>query len=200
MTLWALVPVKPPDRAKSRLSGCLSAEQRFRLNVTLFEHTLSAIAASDVAGETLVVSASAELRDRAERRGFSSLADSGVDLNGAVQAGAAMAMSAGATALLVVPSDLPRLDCGCLRSFVASISGNDGVVIADDRAGRGTNLLLIRPISGFHFAFGVDSRARHLEEADRLRLTARIIHDDNLAFDVDTPSDYAEFAADHIAV
>ena len=41
MTIWAIVPVKPLRRGKSRLAGLLSEEQRTCLNRYLLEHTLT---------------------------------------------------------------------------------------------------------------------------------------------------------------
>ena len=40
MTLWAIVPVKPLRRGKSRLSGALTEDERTVLNQELLEHTL----------------------------------------------------------------------------------------------------------------------------------------------------------------
>ncbi len=40
MTLWAIVPVKPLRRGKSRLAGALSEDERTELNQTLLQHTL----------------------------------------------------------------------------------------------------------------------------------------------------------------
>jgi len=37
MTLWAIVPVKPLRRGKSRLSGMLSEDERAHLNEVLLE-------------------------------------------------------------------------------------------------------------------------------------------------------------------
>ena len=40
MTLWAIVPVKPLRRGKSRLAGTLTEDERTALNQELLEHTL----------------------------------------------------------------------------------------------------------------------------------------------------------------
>ena len=39
MTIWAIVPVKPLRRGKSRLAGALSEDERTHLNQLLLEHT-----------------------------------------------------------------------------------------------------------------------------------------------------------------
>ena len=40
MTLWAIVPVKPLRRGKSRLAGVLTEEERLGLNSQLLTHTV----------------------------------------------------------------------------------------------------------------------------------------------------------------
>ena len=45
MTLWAIVPVKPLRRGKSRLSSVLSLEARTALNHYLLSNTLETLAA-----------------------------------------------------------------------------------------------------------------------------------------------------------
>ena len=56
MTLWAIVPVKPLRRGKSRLSGVLSDDQRAALNKKLLIHTLNTITSLPELAQVLVVS------------------------------------------------------------------------------------------------------------------------------------------------
>ena len=56
MTLWAIVPVKPLRRGKSRLAGTLSDEERAELNRLLLEHTLKTLIDLKEVAEVLVVS------------------------------------------------------------------------------------------------------------------------------------------------
>ncbi len=43
MTLWAIVPVKPLRRGKSKLAGTLSEDERAELNRILLEHTIQTL-------------------------------------------------------------------------------------------------------------------------------------------------------------
>jgi 2-phospho-L-lactate guanylyltransferase len=56
MTLWAIVPVKPLRRGKSRLASALSEEERTLLNRYLLEHTLSTLADIKEVEQVLVIS------------------------------------------------------------------------------------------------------------------------------------------------
>ena len=43
MTIWAIVPVKPLRRGKSRLAEMLSEDERAELNSRLLTHTLETL-------------------------------------------------------------------------------------------------------------------------------------------------------------
>ena len=56
MTLWAIVPVKPLRRGKSRLAGTLSEDERAELNRILLEHTIQTLTNLKEIEQVLVVS------------------------------------------------------------------------------------------------------------------------------------------------
>ena len=56
MTIWAIVPVKPLRRGKSRLAGRLSEDERAKLNSLLLAHTLKTLTETPDIDEVLVVS------------------------------------------------------------------------------------------------------------------------------------------------
>ncbi|MEN9564010.1 MAG: 2-phospho-L-lactate guanylyltransferase, partial [Chloroflexota bacterium] len=56
MTLWAIVPVKPLRRGKSRLAGTLTEEERAALNQELLERTLKTLSGLKELDKVLVVS------------------------------------------------------------------------------------------------------------------------------------------------
>ena len=55
MTLWAIVPVKPLRRGKSRLAGTLSEDERTELNRSLLQNTLKTFADLKEVEEVLVM-------------------------------------------------------------------------------------------------------------------------------------------------
>ena len=56
MTLWAIVPVKPLRRGKSRLAGTLSEDERTELNRSLLQNTLRTFSDLKEVEEVLVIS------------------------------------------------------------------------------------------------------------------------------------------------
>jgi 2-phospho-L-lactate guanylyltransferase (CobY/MobA/RfbA family) len=66
-----------------------------------------------------------------------------------------------------------------------------------DRLDRGTNLLRLpgNVAADFRFQYGDNSFSRHRSEAERHGLTVETLRDPAFCFDVDTPEDYAAWAA-----
>ncbi|MBL6961579.1 MAG: 2-phospho-L-lactate guanylyltransferase, partial [Anaerolineales bacterium] len=56
MTIWAIVPVKPLRRGKSRLAGTLTEDERTELNRQLLAHTLEILKNTPEIEQTLVIS------------------------------------------------------------------------------------------------------------------------------------------------
>lgn len=58
-----------------------------------------------------------------------------------------------------------------------------------------TTALFVSPPTGFEFKYGKGSFERHLREARRLGMQARIVHAPGLKFDLDTEEDLSTFYA-----
>lgn len=85
MTLWAIVPVKPLRRGKSRLSRVLDINQRWDLNRRLLCHTVAVLKESARVGVVMVVSRDQEALALARSLGARTLLESKPDgLNRAV--------------------------------------------------------------------------------------------------------------------
>ena len=86
--------------------------------------------------------------------------------------------------LLVVHADLPELTQGDVAALIEA--GQDGVAIAPDHLGTGTNALAALDSRELNFRFGPDSFAQHCAAyAGRAVIVKRA----GLAFDIDNPAD-----------
>jgi 2-phospho-L-lactate guanylyltransferase len=115
------------------------------------------------------------------------VADTGDGLNAAVQAGI-RAATRSASAVIVLPGDVPLVEPGDITAVVAAAGDAPRVaVVVPDTAGRGTNALLLRPPDLIAPAFGEASCERHLAAA---RSAGRAIQLERprLALDVDDPA------------
>lgn len=184
MNVWAVLPVKPAEEGKSRLAGVLPPPRRIRLNRKLFRHTLGAVCSVFAPERVIIVSRDAALLGIAAAAGAQALTEHGCELNDALTQ--ALQLPAPEDSLLAISTDLPTLGPDDLQAMLAAPGQ---VVLAPDRAGRGTNALLMRPAGCIPFSFGEDSLARHQQAAEARGLEVSIISRPGLAFDLDLPED-----------
>ncbi|MFI5309404.1 MAG: 2-phospho-L-lactate guanylyltransferase [Polyangiales bacterium] len=186
---WAVLVAKDFGRAKSRLGRALSATQRRELAASMFDGVLGACVGTSELQGTLVATDGRDTAALALRRGARVLRDEPLhsELHAIVDRALAHVRELGATHALVVMADLPLARTRDLRELLALVRQAD-VVIAPDAERRGTGALAVRLDLGFRTCFGhADSLQRHLREAHRLRVTARVLYNPRLAFDLDAP-------------
>ena len=174
-----VIPVKAFHAAKLRLAPALSPHARAELAREMATRVV--LAAGDL--PVTVVCDDPEVRTWATATGASVHWTPGLGLDGAVQAGVDAVGAAGADRALVVHADLP------LATGLDHVVGTAGVLIVPDRWNDGTNVIAIPPASGFRFAYGPGSFARHCAEAQRLGLPLQVVDDQVLGWDVDVPAD-----------
>ncbi|MBM3151678.1 MAG: 2-phospho-L-lactate guanylyltransferase [Chloroflexi bacterium] len=192
MTIWAIVPVKPLRRGKSRLAGSLSNEQRTDLNRRLLEHTIGALSDMEEIGQILVVSRDPSALAIARERGARTLQEDGAPhLNTALSRATAVSLAHGAHGVLVLPADLPLLDTNDLRLMVKRARPTPSVIIAPDHRRDGTNALLISPPGAIGYEFGPGSFERHCRQAVAREVRLEVLSLPSLALDLDLPEDLA---------
>ena len=190
MTIWAIVPVKPLRRGKSRLAGALSEDERAELNQSLLQHTLKTLADIRELEQVLVVSRDPHALTIARQHGARTVRENGQPLLNMALARATVVAKIHATrGVLILPADLPLIS----REDVLTLIGKAGeppvVVIAPDRHGRGTNALLISPSGLIEYDFGENSFQRHCERANEAGARLEIVDLPSLGLDLDLPED-----------
>ena len=189
----AIIPVGTLEGAKTRLGEMLDAEERRDLVEGLLARTV--VAALDVTslGDVLVVSPDREVLRRASAIGARTLRQRSDGLNAGLREARADVVAGGATAILVIPIDLPLITTEAIEAVATPLAAGpdaDGtlVVIVSDRHGTGTNALGLRPPDVIDFAFGRGSRQAHLAAGATAGATL-IELDGPLTVDLDTPDD-----------
>ena len=190
MTLWAIVPVKPLRRGKSRLSGVLSEDERTALNHCLLANTLDVLASVSQIEHTLVVSRDPQALALARAHGARTVQEQGLPhLNIAIARATVVAINHAVRGVLILPADLPLLTGTDVQALVERATEPPVVVISPDRHGHGTNALLVSPTGRIHFSFGAGSFERHCGLARKAGARLEICDRPNLALDVDLPQD-----------
>ena len=190
MTLWAIIPVKPLRRGKSRLAGTLSEDEREQLNKSLLEHTLDTLTNLKEIEQVLVVSRDPHALTIARNHGARTVQEDGQPhLNTALQRATVVAKVYATRGVLVLPADLPLLSRQDVLTLLDKASQPPVVVIAPDRHRKGTNALLMSPAGLIEYDFGDDSFQRHCERARRAGARLEVVELPSLGLDLDLPED-----------
>jgi 2-phospho-L-lactate guanylyltransferase len=190
MTLWAIVPVKPLRRGKSRLAHVLSQEERADLNRNLLVHTIDTLTAIPEIEQVLVVSRDQAALALAREHGARTVQENGApQLNIALARATVVAKNYVARGVLIVPADLPLISPEDVRAMLERVQSPPVVVVAPDRHRQGTNALLVCPVGLIDYDFGPDSFQRHCDRAQQAGARLEICELPSLALDVDLPED-----------
>jgi 2-phospho-L-lactate guanylyltransferase len=142
MTLWAIVPVKPLRRGKSRLAGALSEDERTELNRSLLQNTLKTFSDLKEVEEVLVISRDPQALAIARQHGARTVREDGQpELNTALKRATVIARCTPSRRAHFAGLTFPvtREDVRLDRT------GSDPSVVIARRHGTGTNALLISP-------------------------------------------------------
>ena len=186
------VPVKSLSRSKTRLSPALTGLERGALTLAMLEDVLDA-ALSVPGWETWVVSPDEVALEIAAGRGARPIPEAKPPLANAIRQVETKAKEDGASALAVLPADVPLVTVDTLHEALRTLGA---VVLARSADGSGTSLLLRRPPRAIPARFGPDSFRRHVELAEARGLPVSIVERRELSFDVDRPDDILTLLAD----
>jgi 2-phospho-L-lactate guanylyltransferase len=199
--VWAVVPIRGLRTAKTRLSPDLDPHERLALVTELLRRTLVATRDAQSIEGTVVVTLDPAVAGIATAHRAVGLVDILPGLNEAILAARSLAVSRDASAVLILPADLPNVTAERIDALVAearaaaSIAGVDPdmstnglVVVVPDRHREGTNALLVAPATLIEPDFGSGSREAHRAAAAAAGATYLEL-DGPLTLDVDTPAD-----------
>lgn len=182
-TVVAIIPIKPLDRAKSRLH--LPAKQRRRLALAFAGDTIAAISACAAVRSVTTVTADPRVAALARELGAEVVHDEARDLDQAVQAAvASVTRGHRDLGVMVAPGDLPALRAHDVCALLAQWGGHDAAFVPD-RTGAGTTMVLAAPRAEVVTRYGPDSAARHRE----LGLRPLTGAPERVRLDVDTVAD-----------
>ena len=188
--VYAVIPVGALHGSKSRLGGVLDAEERHELVLRLADATIRAAVATPEIADTIVITPDDTVRGLALAAGARPIRQRSRGLNAGLREAREEALAAGATAVLILPIDLPNVTPSALSAVVDTLRDEPGplVTLVPDRHGRGTNALLLAPPDVIDPHFGGDSRSAHVAAATAAG--ARVVElEGPLRQDLDTPED-----------
>jgi 2-phospho-L-lactate/phosphoenolpyruvate guanylyltransferase len=190
MALWAIVPVKPLRRNKSRLAGILSEEERTELNHHLLIQTIDALKSIPQIENILVISKDNGALSVARDQGARTVLEQGDSmLNVSLARATIVAMTYSMRGVLILPADLPFLNKEDIEVLLQKAEDPPVVVIVPDRHQQGTNALLVCPAGLIEYEFGPGSFLQHCERAREAGARLEICELPSLALNIELPED-----------
>lgn len=191
MTIWAIVPVKPLRRGKSRLAETLNKDERAELNSQLLKHTLKTLKETSKVEEVLVISRDPKVMAIAHDYNARTIMEDGsADLNIALQRATAVAKIYTTNGVLILPADLPLITKEDIEKLINTAKGHQRVVvITPDRRREGTNALLVSPAGIIDYDYGENSFERHCERAKNAGAHLEVCELPSIELDLDLPED-----------
>jgi len=188
-----IVPHRGLEAAKTRLAPSLSPDERMFLASQLLQRVLAVT--REVTEDVVVISPSRALREAVEPSGARLIVQRGMGLNEGLEQARFDAMVDNVDTLVVLHGDLPNVQAADVEALLAALppGTEPAMAIAPDRAGTGTNGLVLRPPGLIGFRFGIGSFAAHLAEVERTGVPLVAVNRAGLAFDLDTPADLARW-------
>lgn len=195
METWAVVALKSPDTAKSRLRGWLGDAERRNLYFIMARKVLNALKMASSIDRVLVVTSCAEVDRFAAQLDVQVIRQPEDKGTAAAFAHAVSVLLDSARRrqpqrLLMIAGDLPLISPEALDALLLQAHGAS-VCIVPDRQMAGTNALLCSPPDAIPPCFGEDSFRRHLTAASTRGIAARIIESAALSLDIDIAADLA---------
>ncbi|MBY6069464.1 2-phospho-L-lactate guanylyltransferase [Leisingera aquaemixtae] len=190
----AVIPMKDPSKAKTRLAVALTPQERKVLAEGLFQATVAKLqeALARLPGDAVdiaVVSNSPVISRIARQVGLFCIDDQDPgSLSLAVEAAAGWAAQQGYAALCVLPGDLAAPAVEDFTRLLAHPLDEASAVFCPAKD-LGTNALLAPLPCPFPFRYGPKSLIAHLQAAEAAGLCAKVLPLTSLRIDVDTAED-----------
>jgi 2-phospho-L-lactate guanylyltransferase len=191
MSLWAIIPIKPLRRGKSRLSSVLTEQEREILNRKLLIRSINCLQQVKEIDQIVVVSHDPAALSISRDYGVKTIQDNrNTNINNALRKATLAAKAFNASSLLIIPADLPFMMPDDLSILISKSKSAPEIIINPDRKMYGTNALFINPTGILDYDFGQWSFKKHIEQAERKKIKVEIYNNERLGFDLDLPEDY----------
>ena len=192
--MWAIVPLKYFDNAKSRLSDALSSTERQLLVRTMARDVLRALAGCTYLQGILINSRESEVSDLAKEFGAEVFVEpEGSDLSQSVTlAGVWLKQERAATGTLIVHADIPLATSA---DFDELLKNHSGISLVPDDEGMGTNCIVASPPNPIDYRYDGKSFRPHLEAARKAGFEPRVCEIAGLQLDIDTAADLRKLLA-----
>ena len=190
-----LVPVKNTAWAKQRLAAVLDQTARTQLAQAMLTDVLTTLEGWKNRPPVGVVTSDPYATKLALEYRFEVIPDpDNPGETGAIEMATRVSVERGEESTLVIPADIPLIDCGELEEIYRQ-APVEGSVLVPAGDGRGTNAAFRRPANLFPLRFGNDSFKPHHSAARATGKPCVVLKSPGIALDVDSPPDLQRLLA-----
>jgi 2-phospho-L-lactate guanylyltransferase len=183
-----IIPIKDLEHSKSRLSSCLSPEERRHLTLAMFKDVLNSANESNIE-EIVAISNDHLVLKTAKHFGAKTLEEKEQrGINYAIQNGIDYCVKKGANSILINHADMPLIKGRDLKRIIG-LNKSPGVVLIPSHRFDGTNIMMLDPPKAIPVRYGMNSPRFHLREALVKGIYPKILRIPNVSLDIDSPQD-----------
>ena len=191
MKVFAIVPVKSFENAKTRLGTLLSTAERIKLSGMLLKRTIYILKKTPGIQKILLVSSDSRTKKIARKYGVTFLEeDKESGVNSAINLADKFCVTACADASLILPIDLPLIlpeDVSIICKSV--LDDNNCVVLCPSYKFDGSNVLLRKPCNIIGTSYDANSYLMHVLRGIRNNVKTKVLFVSRLMIDIDTVRD-----------
>jgi 2-phospho-L-lactate guanylyltransferase len=191
LKIFAIVPVKSFENAKSRFGSLLSMHERIKLSGMLLERTICTLKKTPTIQRILLVSSDTRIKGIASKYGVTFLVESKeAGVNSAVRLADKFCISARADASLVLPTDLPLIVPEDIDIMCKTVLEKDScVILCPSYKFDGSNVLFRKPCNIIRTSYDKNSYPNHVLAGIRSNANTRVLFLNRLMIDIDTVND-----------
>ena len=194
MKTVCIIPVNKLNNIKSRLSNFFNIEQRIELNIEMLNDVLLAVKHSKNIDETYIITPDKNVINIIKKFKCRYLFEKKkLGVNIAVQKAISKSIIEGATAAIILPSDIPLISSDEIDRIINHGKTKNTVIITPAKRFDGTNSLFLHPPKIINTYYDQNSFITHYNEAVENNSKVNIFISKNIMLDLDSISDLKEF-------
>jgi 2-phospho-L-lactate guanylyltransferase len=161
--VFAILPVKSFDRAKSRLAPLLSPAERATLARIMLEDVLTSLNKARGLARAVVVTDDSAVAALAGSYGAAVVGGGAADgINVAINRGIATLPISTPCGVIVVPTDIPHIQPRDVETLAGRVATRASILLVPASRDDGTNILAYSPHDSIRPSFGKASFPRHI--------------------------------------
>jgi 2-phospho-L-lactate guanylyltransferase len=193
--IWALIPVKETDKAKSRLGSAVPPHLRQGFALAMLEDVLAAVSTARGLAGVIVVTLDPSATSLARKYSARVMTEGATEGHtGAVRAAAKILSTEKKPGFLQMPLDIPTVSKEEITILLSQHRDGPGFTVAPSSDDYGSNGVLVTPPDLMPLTFGDDSFFPHLKVAQEHGIQPTVVRLPGFGLDIDRPDDFYKFA------